>query len=72
MERSGFDRVLDYFPMLAYGGFWLQGAFIGALLTGEPRLMKLGFVTAPAIMAMLLAIVKINKRHKEKSDNQEA
>ena len=70
MEPSRFDKILDYFPILAYFCFWLQGAAIGAIITGEPRLMKLGFVTIPAIVAMLLAVFKIHKRHQKPPDDQ--
>ncbi len=69
-QSSRFDKILDYFPILAYFGFWLQGAAIGAIITGDPRLMKLGFVTIPAIAAMFLAIFKIHKRHRDSADNQ--
>ncbi|UCD85277.1 MAG: hypothetical protein JSU92_03540 [Deltaproteobacteria bacterium] len=65
MEPSRFDKILDYFPILAYFFFWLQGAAIGAIITGDPRLMKLGFVTLPAIAAMILAVFRIRKRHRE-------
>lgn len=63
MKPSRWNQALDYFPILAYFGFWLQGAALGAILTGDPRLLKLGFVTAPAILAMLLAAVKIHHQH---------
>ena len=69
-QSSRFDKILDYFPILAYFCFWLQGAAIGAIITGEPRLMKLGFVTIPAIVAMILAVFRIRKRHRDPTDNQ--
>ncbi len=62
MERSRVDGLLDYLPILAYFGFWLQGALIGSIVTREPKLIALGFVTAPAIIAMLLAVVKIRRQ----------
>lgn len=70
MEKSRFDRIFDYFPILAFAGFWLQGAFIGALVTGDPRLIKLGFVTFPAIIAMLLAVFRIRAKHREHAESQ--
>ena len=63
MDKQKFDRLLDYFPIIAYFGFWLQGAAISSIFTGEPRLMALGFVTAPAIAAMIWAAFKIRRRH---------
>ncbi|OGP61133.1 MAG: hypothetical protein A2V67_09095 [Deltaproteobacteria bacterium RBG_13_61_14] len=72
METSRWDQVLDYFPILAYFGFWLQGAVLGAILTGEPRLMKLGFVTAPAILAMLLAVVRIHHQHRKPANHPDS
>lgn len=68
MEDSRFSRLLDYFPLIAYGGFWLQGALISSIFTGEPKLMALGLVTLPAIVAMLLAVARIRKRHRERVD----
>jgi hypothetical protein len=67
MEGSRYERLLDYYPILSYAGFWLQGAFIGAILTGDARLMKLGFVTLPAICAMVAAAFRIHKKHKEQT-----
>jgi uncharacterized membrane protein YoaK (UPF0700 family) len=55
------DKVIDYFPIFAY----FQGAVLGALLTGEPKLMALGVVTTPAILAMVIAIVKIYRAHRQ-------
>ena len=65
MDKDKFDRLLDYFPLLAYFGFWLQGAAISSIFTGEPRLMGLGLVTLPAIAAMLYAAKKIARRHRD-------
>ena len=68
MERSRFDRALDYFPILAYAGFWLQGAALSALITGDLRLIALGLITLPALFAMALAILRIRVRHRESSE----
>ena len=65
MSSSRRDRLLDYFPILAYFGFWLQGAALAALLTRDSRLIALGLVTAPALAAMILAVIKIRKRRQE-------
>jgi uncharacterized membrane protein len=65
MEKSRFDRALDYFPILAYFGFWLQGAALAAVITGDVRLMALGLVTIPAVAAMVVAVLRIRLRHKE-------
>jgi hypothetical protein len=64
MDKEKFDKLLDYFPIIAYFGFWLQGAAISSVFTGDPRLVALGFVTAPAIAAMLWAAFNIRRRHK--------
>ena len=61
MDKEKFDKLLDYFPVIAYFGFWLQGAAISSVVTGEPRLMALGFITAPAIVAMAFAAHKIRQ-----------
>jgi uncharacterized membrane protein len=60
LNRSG--RMLDYFPILAYAGFWLQGAALAALITREPRLIALGVVTIPAVAALALAALRIRRR----------
>ena len=62
MDSEKFDKLIDYFPVIAYFGFWLQGAAISSIFTGEPRLMALGIVTAPAIAAMIYAAFLIKKR----------
>ncbi len=64
MEKSKFEKIVDFFPLIAYGLFWLQGALIGSIVTGEPKLMALGFVTIPAIAAMVAAAVKIRRQQK--------
>ncbi len=61
------DKYLDYFPIIAYFGFWLQGAAIGALMTGEPKLIALGVVTTPAMAAMVYAAYKIRQKEKQAS-----
>jgi hypothetical protein len=63
METTDRDRLLDYLPLLAYMGFWLQGALIPALLIGELKLILLGFITAPALAALGIAGYKIGKRN---------
>jgi sulfite exporter TauE/SafE len=59
------NRLLDYFPCLAYLGFWFQGALLGSIVTGEPKLMALGIVTLPALLALALAARKIRKGHSQ-------
>ncbi|HUT55769.1 MAG TPA: hypothetical protein VM658_20430 [bacterium] len=59
------DKRLDYYPILAYAGFWLQGAAVAALLTRDPRLIALGLVTIPAVAAMAVAAVRIRRRGDE-------
>jgi predicted branched-subunit amino acid permease len=63
MEKTKFEKAVDYFPLIAYGAFWFQGALIGSIVTEDPKLMALGFVTTPAIAAMIAAAVKIRKEH---------
>lgn len=65
MKNSKKDKLIDYFPIAAYFGFWAQGALIGAILTGEPKLMALGIVTTPAVAAMIIAGVKIYRAHRQ-------
>lgn len=65
MKNSRFDRALDYFPLLAYFGFWFQGAALGALLTRDPRLIAFGLITLPALIALTAAAVKIRRRPSE-------
>jgi len=61
MKTSRFDKLLNYFPILAYLGYWFYGPFIGALIIGDPRFVKLGLVTIPAIAAMLMVALKIHR-----------
>jgi len=63
MRSSRFNNILDYFPIAAYLGFWLQGGLAGAVITGEARLMALAIVTLPAMAAMTAAVIKIRNRN---------
>ncbi len=54
------SQILHTFGFLVSGG-----QVLGALLTGEPKLMALGVVTTPAIVAMVIAIVKIYRAHRQ-------
>ena len=63
--RSRYDQALDYFPLLAYLGFWVQGALIPSIMTGEVKLMLLGFVTTPALVCLALAALRIRRNHGE-------
>ena len=63
MESTRFDKLLDFSPLLAYFGFWLQGALLPSFMTEEPRLVWLGIVTLPAIIALILAALRIRRRH---------
>ena len=63
MKGNRFDKILDYFPIMAYAGFYLQGAVLAAIKIGDPRLMALGIVTIPAVAAMIVAIIRIRRRH---------
>ena len=63
MERLRNGKLLDYLPIIAFLGYWLYGGLIGALVTGEARLMMLGFVTVPVVGAMLAAAFKLHKIH---------
>lgn len=65
MEKSKKSKAVDYFPIIAYFLFWFQGALLGALLTGEPKLIALGVVTTPAILAMIIATIKIYRSHSQ-------
>jgi hypothetical protein len=58
-KESQRDKLIDYFPLLAYFGFWLQGAAISSIITGDYKLMLLGLVTLPALAALGLAARKI-------------
>ena len=70
--RPPSNRRLDYYPILAYFGFWLQGALIGALITGEPKLIMLGLVTVPALLALLIAVIKIRGQSREERERPRA
>ena len=61
MEKKDFGGALDYFPLLSYFGFWLQGALLGSVVTGDWRLMALGAVTLPAVFALVVAAVRSGK-----------
>ncbi len=70
MESSRLDKAIDYFPLLAYLGFWIQGALVSSFITGDWRLMVLGVVTAPAMIAMVLAALKVRKTQMEETTDE--
>jgi sulfite exporter TauE/SafE len=61
---DGSDRWVDYLPLLALLGFWLQAAVVGSLLSNDLRLVALGVVTLPALAALGLAAREVRRRHK--------
>lgn len=63
MESTRFEKFLDYLPLLAYFSFWIQGAFLPSFMTEEPRLVWLGVVTLPALIALILAAMRIRRRN---------
>ena len=71
MKTKQPSPIIDYFPLLAYFGFWLQAGLIASIMTGEPKLMALGLVTAPAILALGAATVKVHENHKKQKDGQD-
>lgn len=50
------DGWIDYLPMAAFLGYWLYAGLLAAAGTGDPRLLRLGLVTLPALAAMAEAI----------------
>ena len=71
MKRSRFDRALDYFPIICYLFFWFQGAFSASMMTEDPRLVKLGFVTIPALAVMTVALFRIRRKNRGQEERGE-
>ena len=52
---------VDLYPVVALLGFWLGAGLLGAVATGDARLIGLGVVTLPAVVAALLAAARIRR-----------
>jgi|GEM_PF-3507536 len=65
METGRFDKILDYFPLISYISFWLQGALLPSFMTEDPRLIRLGVVTLPALICFFIAALRLRSRHKK-------
>lgn len=56
---------LDFLPMLAFLAYWLYAGLFAAVVTGDPRLVKLGLITLPVIAAMAAAVYKTAAARRE-------
>ncbi len=54
--------------MVALFLFWFFGAFGGAMNIGDPSLIKLGVVTIPAVVLIILAFFRVRNLHKQIND----
>ena len=70
MSKSSKIKRLDYYPLLALFLFWFFGAFSGAMQIKDPALIKLGIVSVPAVVLIVLAVIRVRKLHKEINDTQ--
>ena len=56
------SAALDLLPIVAFLAFWLMAGLLSALLTEEPRLLALGVVTLPAVVAACVAAWRVRTR----------
>ena len=56
MEKKAF---FPYLPVISLFLYWLYACVAGALVSGDPRLLKLSFVSLPLAAGMALAAWKI-------------
>ncbi|MBI5744634.1 MAG: hypothetical protein HY952_08805 [Elusimicrobia bacterium] len=54
-------RLFPYFPIISLFAYWLYGCVAGALVSGDPRLLKISFVSLPVVLGMALGAVKLYK-----------
>lgn len=54
-------KLFPYLPILSLAAYWLYGCVAGALVSGDPRLLKIAFVSLPAVLGMALAAFKLAK-----------
>jgi hypothetical protein len=54
--------LFDYLPILALFCYWLYGCVVCALISGDPRLLRISFVSAPVALAMLVSALKLARR----------
>lgn len=52
-------RIFPYLPVVSLFIYWLYGCVAGAIVSGDPRLLKLSFVSLPLVAGMALAAWKI-------------
>lgn len=59
MNKKG---LFPYLPILSLLVYWLFGCVAGALVSGDPRLLKISFVSAPVVLGMALASWRLRAR----------
>jgi predicted branched-subunit amino acid permease len=62
MEPLKRSAIFAYLPILALFCYWLYACVIGALVTGDPRLLKISFVSLPLVIAMAVSALKLRGR----------
>ncbi|OGR65052.1 MAG: hypothetical protein A2X31_07805 [Elusimicrobia bacterium GWB2_63_22] len=53
------SRFFAYLPLAALCGYWLYACVGCALLSGDVRLLKLSFVSAPLVLGLALCAFKL-------------
>lgn len=54
-------KTLEYYPIIGFFIYWLYSCPIGAIVSGDPRLLKLGIVNVPLLLIGIASIVKIRR-----------
>jgi len=53
------NELLGMLPVLAFLGYWLYSCLICAVLNGDPRLLKIWFVSSPVLIASGFSLIRI-------------
>ena len=61
MGTENNKRIFVYLPVISLFGYWFFGCVICAVLTRDPRMLKIGFVSAPLVLGMAACVFKLSR-----------
>ena len=62
MELPKKTKLFAYLPIIAIFCYWLYACVVSAFISGDPRLLKISFVSLPLIAAIALSALKLRRQ----------
>jgi len=51
--------IFIYLPIIALSAYWAYGCVFCAFMTGDPRMLKIAFVSAPVVLGMAFSALRL-------------